>query len=62
MASAPIAREATDLTKERSLSLYRRMYLIRRCEEQLAQAYKLGLSPGHCHTYVGEEAGRGGGL
>ena len=46
----------TALPKERVLSLYRQMLLIRRCEEQLAKSFQLGLIPGNCHTYVGEEA------
>lgn len=37
-------------------SLYRMMVLIRRTEEQLARAHQMGLVPGPCHTYVGEEA------
>ena len=36
--------------------LYRRMVLIRRCEEQLARAHQRGLVHGACHTYVGQEA------
>ncbi|MBO0699833.1 MAG: thiamine pyrophosphate-dependent dehydrogenase E1 component subunit alpha, partial [Zavarzinella sp.] len=38
------------------LRLYRRMVLIRRCEEQLARAHQRGLVHGACHTYVGQEA------
>jgi 2-oxoisovalerate dehydrogenase E1 component len=38
------------------LRLYRRMFLIRRCEEQLARAHHRGLVHGACHTYVGQEA------
>jgi 2-oxoisovalerate dehydrogenase E1 component len=50
-------REAgSGLDKPRPLSLYRQMFLIRRCEEQMAKAYQNGLIPGACHTYVGEEA------
>lgn len=36
--------------------LYRRMALIRRCEEQLARCHQRGLVHGACHTYVGQEA------
>src|SRR5689334_14572310 len=36
--------------------LYRRMRLIRQCEEQLARAHQRGLVHGACHTYVGQEA------
>jgi len=32
------------------------MYLIRRCEEQLAKSHQRGLIHGACHTYVGQEA------
>jgi 2-oxoisovalerate dehydrogenase E1 component len=49
----------TDLstfTKEGALSLYRTMLLIRRTEEGMARAHQMGLIPGACHTYVGEEA------
>jgi len=38
------------------LDLYRRMRLIRACEEQLAKAHQRGLVHGACHTYVGQEA------
>src|SRR5205814_645655 len=44
------------LTPEQLLGLYRRMLLIRRCEEQLARSHQRGLVHGACHTYVGEEA------
>jgi 2-oxoisovalerate dehydrogenase E1 component len=49
MASLPIS-------KDRLLSLYRNMLLIRRCEEQLAKSHQRGLIHGACHTYVGQEA------
>ncbi|MBI2805674.1 MAG: dehydrogenase E1 component subunit alpha/beta [Planctomycetes bacterium] len=42
--------------KDRLLSLYRKMVLIRRCEEQLAKSHQRGLIHGACHTYVGQEA------
>jgi len=38
------------------LRLFRKMVLIRRCEEQLARAHQRGLVHGACHTYVGQEA------
>jgi 2-oxoisovalerate dehydrogenase E1 component len=44
------------LTAESLLALYRKMQLIRRCEEHLARAHQRGLVHGACHTYVGEEA------
>lgn len=46
----------TTLGSEQFLALYRMMVLIRRTEEQLARAHQMGLVPGPCHTYVGEEA------
>src|SRR5262252_7016309 len=46
----------TRLDKELLLSLYRRMLLIRRTEEQLARSHQRGLIHGACHTYVGQEA------
>jgi 2-oxoisovalerate dehydrogenase E1 component len=39
-----------------SLSLFKKMLLIRRCEEHLARAHQRGLIHGACHTYVGQEA------
>lgn len=45
-----------DISREQALALYRTMLLIRRTEEQLARAHQMGLIPGACHTYVGEEA------
>ena len=44
------------LDRETLLGLYRTMFLIRRCEEQLARHHQQGLVHGACHTYVGEEA------
>src|SRR5215469_705968 len=44
------------LDRSTALRLYRRMRLIRQCEEQLAQAHQRGLIHGACHTYVGQEA------
>src|SRR5437879_5742468 len=41
---------------EQLLDLFRKMLLIRRCEEQLARSHQRGLIHGACHTYVGEEA------
>src|SRR3954470_11123070 len=38
------------------IELYRRMLLIRLCEEQLAKSHQRGLIHGACHTYVGQEA------
>lgn len=44
------------LSKQQLLSLYRKMLVIRRCEEQLAKSYQAGLIHGACHTYIGQEA------
>jgi 2-oxoisovalerate dehydrogenase E1 component len=43
-------------SKDLLLALYRRMLLIRLCEEQLARSHQRGLIHGACHTYVGQEA------
>lgn len=48
--------DETTLSAEKLLALYRMMALIRRTEEQLARSHQMGLVPGPCHTYVGEEA------
>lgn len=48
--------DESQLGRDRLLALYRMMALIRRTEEQLARAHQMGLVPGPCHTYVGEEA------
>ena len=47
---------APRLPKDELLALYKRMLIIRRCEEQLAKSHQRGLIHGACHTYVGEEA------
>jgi 2-oxoisovalerate dehydrogenase E1 component len=52
--TAPSTTE--NLTKEQLLSLYRTMLIIRRTEEQLSRSYQMGLIPGACHTYIGQEA------
>src|SRR5580765_5987760 len=48
--------DLSTLSQEKHLALYRTMLLIRRTEEQMARAHAMGLIPGACHTYVGEEA------
>ena len=53
---ATMSETIPDLTRERALSLYRGMVVIRRTEEALARAHAGGLVHGACHTYVGEEA------
>lgn len=55
MHSTPTLHHA-GLTKDQFLDLYRRMQVIRQCEEQLARAHQRGLVHGACHTYVGQEA------
>src|SRR2546425_42123 len=42
--------------RKQLLAMYRRMLLIRVCEEQLARCHQRGLIHGACHTYVGQEA------
>ncbi len=44
------------MSQEASIDLFRKMLLIRRCEEQLARCHQRGLIHGACHTYVGQEA------
>src|SRR5271155_3118810 len=44
------------LSKDQLLSLYQRMLLIRRSEEQLVKSHQRGLIHGACHTYIGQEA------
>jgi len=51
-----MATVTTELNKETLLGLYRKMQIIRQCEEQLAKSHQRGLVHGACHTYVGEEA------
>src|SRR5436190_13197328 len=48
---ATVPKKADEL-----VDLYRRMLLIRLCEERLAKAHQRGLIHGACHTYVGQEA------
>jgi len=47
---------STELDCGTALALYRKMVLIRRCEELLAKSHQRGLIHGACHTYVGQEA------
>src|SRR4051812_45766306 len=54
--SAKTETSPAGLSGEELLALYRRMVLIRRCEEQLARSHQRGLVHGACHTYVGQEA------
>src|SRR5437879_5254271 len=48
---ATVPKKADEL-----VDLYRRMLLIRLCEERLAKSHQRGLVHGACHTYVGQEA------
>jgi 2-oxoisovalerate dehydrogenase E1 component len=50
----PEAERSID--RDSALALYRKMLVIRRCEEHLAKAHQRGLIHGACHTYVGQEA------
>src|SRR6516165_10150599 len=45
-----------ELSHDLLLDLFRRMQVIRQCEEQLARSHQRGLIHGACHTYVGQEA------
>src|SRR5438046_3061721 len=49
--TASVRKQAHELVE-----LYRRMLLIRLCEERLAKSHQRGLIHGACHTYVGQEA------
>jgi pyruvate dehydrogenase E1 component alpha subunit len=43
-------------SKEKLLSMYRKMVLCRRFEERAGQQYGLGKIAGFCHLYIGQEA------
>lgn len=47
---------ASPYSKELLLTMYRKMYLIRRFEERAGQQYTLGKIAGFCHLYIGQEA------
>src|SRR5436190_18759130 len=47
---------ASVLPREKLLSMYRKMFLIRRFEERAGQQYGLGKIGGFCHLYIGQEA------
>src|ERR1043166_3972478 len=49
--SVALPKEANELVQ-----LYRRMLLIRLCEERLAKSHQRGYTHAACHTYVGQEA------
>jgi pyruvate dehydrogenase E1 component subunit alpha len=50
------AAAAADLGKDKELSAFRDMMLIRRFEEKAGQMYGMGLIGGFCHLYIGQEA------
>ncbi|XXF75817.1 pyruvate dehydrogenase (acetyl-transferring) E1 component subunit alpha [Myxococcaceae bacterium GXIMD 01537] len=47
---------ASAYSKDLLLTMYRKMYLIRRFEERAGQQYGLGKIAGFCHLYIGQEA------
>ncbi|MBU8898235.1 pyruvate dehydrogenase (acetyl-transferring) E1 component subunit alpha [Corallococcus sp. M34] len=47
---------ASAYSKEQLLTMYRKMYLLRRFEERAGQQYGLGKIAGFCHLYIGQEA------
>ncbi len=47
---------ASAYSKDLLLTMYRKMYLIRRFEERTGQQYGLGKIAGFCHLYIGQEA------
>jgi len=54
--SVASAKAPSGLPKEKLLSMYREMLLIRRFEEKAGQLYGMGLIGGFCHLYIGQEA------
>lgn len=50
------AMDASELSLDECLRLYRTMQVIRQTEEELARCHQRGLIFGACHTYVGQEA------
>ena len=47
---------ASAIPKDKLLTMYRKMFLIRRFEERAGQQYGLGKIAGFCHLYIGQEA------
>src|SRR3981081_3631403 len=47
---------APDPRADRLTAFYRKMFLIRRCEEESARAYAQGKIGGFLHLYIGQEA------
>jgi len=56
MAVDTVQKTVVKISKGELLSLYRKLLVIRKCEEQLAKSHQKGLIHGACHTYVGQEA------
>jgi len=50
------ADKVPDLPKDRQITAYHDMLLIRRFEEKAGQMYGMGLIGGFCHLYIGQEA------
>lgn len=55
-ARIPAGKRGSVTAPSEPLALYRRMQLIRLCEERLVKSHQQGLVHGACHTYIGEEA------
>src|SRR5260370_22139418 len=49
-------RVPSGLSKEKLLTMYRKMVLIRRFEERAGQQNGLAKIAGFCHLYIGQEA------
>ncbi|MET0402075.1 MAG: pyruvate dehydrogenase (acetyl-transferring) E1 component subunit alpha [Cystobacter sp.] len=47
---------ASAYSKDLLLTMYRKMYLMRRFEERTQQQYGMGKIAGFCHLYIGQEA------
>jgi 2-oxoisovalerate dehydrogenase E1 component len=56
IAIEPRVRGVSTESSAALVQLYRQMLLIRLCEERLVKSHQLGLIPGACHTYIGQEA------
>ncbi|MDX9754609.1 MAG: pyruvate dehydrogenase (acetyl-transferring) E1 component subunit alpha [bacterium] len=56
VATSTVSNEADIFNKETLLDVYRKMLLIRRFEERMAQLYQQGKIGGFCHLYIGQEA------
>jgi acetoin:2,6-dichlorophenolindophenol oxidoreductase subunit alpha len=54
--SAGDGNSESDISREKSLQMYRRMMMIRIFEEHVNELYTRALMPGLAHLYIGEEA------